>query len=129
MSLVELVLFRHKGNVQVRIVAYKKGNMGVDDCSRLHQALLPRLELAFPNQDLYVEVSSPGIERLIKDGAEFAHYIGRGVKCFRTDTSDWSSGILQSADETGVVLKGQTESVALKYEVITKARLDYLQEV
>jgi ribosome maturation factor RimP len=103
--------------------------MGVDDCSRLHQALLPRLELAFPDQDLYVEVSSPGIERLIKDGAEFAHYIGRGVKCFRTDISDWSSGILQSADETGLVLRGKTESIALNYGVIAKAKLDYSQEV
>jgi ribosome maturation factor RimP len=129
MSLVELSLSRHKGSVQVRAVAYKQGNMGVDDCSRLHHALLPRLELAFPGQDLYVEVSSPGIERLIKDGAEFAHYTGRGVRCFRTDISDWSSGILQSSDEKGLVLKEKKGTVTLSYEVIAKAKLDYSQEV
>jgi ribosome maturation factor RimP len=129
MALVELSLSRHKGSVQVRVVAYKKGNMGVDDCSRLHRALLPRLELAFPGQDLYVEVSSPGIERLIKDGAEFAHYTGRGIRCFRTDISDWSSGILQSSDERGLVLKGKTGTISLDYGIIAKAKLDYSQEV
>jgi ribosome maturation factor RimP len=129
MSLVELSLSRHKGSVQVRVVAYKGENMGVDDCSRLHHALLPRLELAFPGQDLYVEVSSPGIERLIKDGAEFAHYTGRGVRCYRTDISGWSSGILQSSDEKGLVLKGKEGAISLDYEIIAKAKLDYSQEV
>jgi ribosome maturation factor RimP len=129
MSLVELGVSRHKGSIQVRVVAYKQGNMGVDDCSRLHHALLPRLELAFPGEDLYVEVSSPGIERLIKDGAEFAHYTGRGVRCFRTDISDWSSGILRSSDEKGLVLKEKTGTVTLSYEIIAKAKLDYSQEV
>jgi ribosome maturation factor RimP len=100
----------------------------VDDCSRAHHALLPRLELAFPGQDLSVEVSSPGIDRLIKDGAEFAFYTGRGVRCYRTDISDWSAGILESAGETGIVLRGKDGSMNIAYEVIAKAKLDYSQE-
>jgi ribosome maturation factor RimP len=129
MSLVELTLSRHKNSVQVRAAVYKRGSMGVDDCARAHRAMLPRLELAFPGQDLYVEVSSPGVERLIKDGAEFAHYIGRGIKCYRTDISDWSGGILESADENVLSLKGKEGMVTLRYEIIAKAKLDYSQEV
>ncbi|MDR2097193.1 MAG: hypothetical protein LBP37_01565, partial [Spirochaetaceae bacterium] len=68
--------------------------VSIDDCARVHRAILPRLELAFPKLDIYIEVSSPGIERKIKDGAEFAHYIGRPVSCYRTDISGWTSGIL-----------------------------------
>jgi ribosome maturation factor RimP len=101
----------------------------VDDCSRVHHALLPRLELAFPGTDLRVEVSSPGIDRVIKDGAEFAHHIGRGLTCYRTDISDWSAGILDSADETHIVLRGSGGMVKLAYEIIAKAKLDYSQEV
>jgi ribosome maturation factor RimP len=108
---------------------YKSGGLGIDDCSRAHRALLPRLELAFPGQDLYIEVSSPGIDRLIKDGAEFAHYMGRGVRCYRTDISDWSAGILEAADEDGIVLKGKEETMRLNYEIIAKAKLDSSQEV
>jgi ribosome maturation factor RimP len=124
LDLVELTVSRHRGSVQVRAVVYKKGPLGVDECSRAHHALLPRLELAFPGQDLYVEVSSPGIDRLIKDGAEFAFYLGRGVRCYRTDISDWSAGILVSAGEEGIVLRGKGGDMTINYGIIAKAKLD-----
>jgi ribosome maturation factor RimP len=87
------------------------------------------LELAFPGQDVSLEVSSPGIDRIIKDGSEFACYIGRGVGCYRTDISDWSGGILVSADPTQVILKNKDGEMRLTYEIIAKAKLDYSQEV
>ncbi|MDL2229612.1 ribosome assembly cofactor RimP [Treponema sp. OttesenSCG-928-L16] len=128
MSLVELTVSRHRGSVQVRLVVYKNGAVGVDDCSRVHHAVMPRLELAFPGQDIYVEVSSPGIDRLIKDAGEFAFYIGRGVKCYRTDISDWTGGILEGADETHLILKRGDELMKISYTVIAKAKLDYSVE-
>jgi len=125
MSLLELSVYRarNSGNVQVKAVVYREGITGVDDCSRVHRGILPRLELAFPERDIYLEVSSPGIDRLIKDGSEFVHYIGRGVKCYRTDISDWTAGILQSTDEKGIVLQADGAETALPYEIIAKARL------
>ncbi len=129
MSLVDMSVSRHKGSVQIRLIVYKPGCIGVDECSKVHRAVLPRLELQFPGQDLYVEVSSPGIDRNIKDASEFVHYFGRGIKCFRTDISDWSAGILESADEKGLVLKKGDNRMNVSYEIIAKAKLDYLQEV
>jgi ribosome maturation factor RimP len=118
--------------VQVRAVVYKSGPVGVpvgvEDCSRVHHAVLPRLELAFPGLELYVEVSSPGIDRVIKDASEFSCYIGRGIKCYRTDISDWSGGVLESADTTHLVLKGKNGMIQINYEVIAKAKLDHSQE-
>jgi ribosome maturation factor RimP len=102
---------------------YKDGDIGLDDCSAFHRAALPRLELALAGQNLYVEVSSPGVDRLIRDGAEFRHYSGRLIRCFRTDTSDWFSGSLVSSDENGIVLKKDGENHSLPYRIIAKARL------
>jgi ribosome maturation factor RimP len=129
MSLVDMMVSRHKGSVQVRLIVYKPGSLGVNECSKVHHAVLPRLELQFPGQDLYVEVSSPGIDRNIKDASEFVHYLGRGIKCYRTDISDWSAGILESADDKSLVLKKGDNHMNLSYEIIAKAKLDYLQEV
>jgi ribosome maturation factor RimP len=128
LQLIELSVNRHKGKksgaqAQVRVVVYKEGGMGIDECSRAHRAILPRLELAFPESDLYVEVSSPGIDRLIKDGIEFTHYMGRGIRCYCTDVSDWRAGILQSSDEKGIELKTAEGTMRLNYEVIAKAKL------
>ncbi|MDR1211287.1 MAG: ribosome assembly cofactor RimP [Spirochaetaceae bacterium] len=123
MALVDLSVSRSRGSVQVRLTADRPGNTGIDDCSALHRAALPRLELAFPGAGLYVEVSSPGIDRTIKDGSEFAHYTGRGVRCFRTDISDWYEGVLLSSDEEKIVLKGKDGETTVPYEVIAKAKL------
>ena len=129
MSLIDLSVYRGKarggspGNVQVRAVVYREGITGVEDCSKIHRGILPRLELAFPEKDIYLEVSSPGIDRIIKDGSEFIHYIGKGVKCYRIDTSDWTAGVLQATDEKGIVLREKDKEIALPYEIIAKAKL------
>jgi ribosome maturation factor RimP len=135
MALLELTVSRHRGSVQVRAALDRRdpagtgspgtaGPIGTDDCSRVHRAILPRLELAFPGKDLYVEVSSPGINRLIKDGTEFHLYLGRKVRCYRTDISGWSGGTLLTADSGGITLKEKSGEVSLPYGIIAKARLD-----
>jgi len=129
LKLVELTVSRHRGSVQIRAVIYNGASVGTDDCSKAHRAITPRLELAFPGQDIYLEVSSPGINRQIKDGAEFACYIGRGVRCYRTDISDWTAGILESAGEKGIVLKTKEGPKELDFEIIAKAKLDPSEEV
>ena len=132
MTLVELNVFRQKGrgknpgSVQIRAVVFRDGIIGIDDCSKVHRGILPRLELAFPQLDISLEVSSPGIDRTIKDGSEFVHFIGKGVKCYRTDISDWTAGILCSADDTGVVLEAEEGKTTLPYGIIAKARLNEL---
>jgi ribosome maturation factor RimP len=128
-SLIELSVSRHKGSVQIRAVIYNGRSIGTDDCSNAHRAIMPRLELAFEGQDIYLEVSSPGIDRLIKDGAEFANYAGRGVRCYRTDISDWTAGVLESAGEEGIIIKTKEGDVEINFDIIAKARLDPSQEV
>jgi len=129
LRLIELTVSRHRGSVRLRAVIYNGYSIGTDDCAKAHRALMPKLDLAFPGQDIYLEVSSPGINRLIKDGAEFACYINRGVRCYRTDISDWTAGILESAGEKGIVLKTKDGVINLDFETIAKAKLDPSQEV
>jgi ribosome maturation factor RimP len=129
LSLLELTVSRHRGSVQVRLVLYKAGDIGIEDCSRVHQGVLPRLDLAFPGQEVYLEVSSPGIGRQIRDAAEFPMYLGRGIRCYRTDTSAWTEGLLKSADEERLVLAGKDGEIVLNYGIIGKAKLEHAQEV
>ena len=128
MFLIKLSVFhgkmsRNSRSVSVKAVVYKNGITGIDDCSRVHRAIFPRLELAFPGQDINLEVSSPGINRIIKDGKEFAFYIGRGVRCYRTDISDWTEGILLAVDEQKIMLRSHEGETELPYEIIAKAQL------
>jgi ribosome maturation factor RimP len=133
-ELIELDIFHSKGRkgslpgLQVRIIIYKPGSIGTDDCTKVHRAIIPVLEAAYPGHEFSVEVSTPGINRLIKDGVELGHYRGRGLRVWRTDISAWSYGILDAVDEQGITIKSREGTVRLDYSIIAKARLDYSQE-
>ncbi|MDR2193170.1 MAG: ribosome assembly cofactor RimP [Treponema sp.] len=129
MTLIETVVSRHRGSIHIRIVVYKEGAVGIDDCSRVHRAVIPRLDLMFPKEDYSVEVSSPGIEHLLKDASEFALFIGRGVRCYRNDISTCTGGILKAADEKQIALETEYGILSLPYEIIAKAKLDKSYEV
>ncbi|MDR2468668.1 MAG: ribosome assembly cofactor RimP [Spirochaetaceae bacterium] len=124
LSLVELIVSRHRGTVHVRAVVFKREGVGIDDCSRFHRAITPRLELAFGEAELSIEVSSPGIDRLIRDGAEFVHYIGCPIKWYNVELADWSYGIVERVTETFIEIKGIDRMETLTYERIAKAKLD-----
>ena len=119
-TLIELNLFRKKGSAQVRLVI---DGSGTDELSRVHRAVLPRLELALEGRDLYVEVSSPGIDRLIKEGAEFRHHIGKQVKCWQTGGDSWKHGMLRGLDKEKITLETAEGIQTMKYETIAKAKL------
>ena len=130
-ALVELDLFRRKQSAQIRMIVTRKpadngespAGIGTEELTRVHRAVLPRLELALPGTDLYVEVSSPGIDRLIKEGAEFRNYIGQAVKCWLKGADDWKPGILLASDEVKITLETAERIQELNYETIAKARL------
>jgi ribosome maturation factor RimP len=124
LSLVEFTVARHKGSVRVRIVVFKTGGIGVADCSAVHRAVQGRLELAFPGSDVYIEVSSTGIDRMVKDASEFRYYIGLPMRCYVRDMSDWVGGVLESADKERLMLAGEDGRRELEYGEIAKARLD-----
>ena len=129
MALIELNVFHTKGRgaktggVQIKAIVYKAGVTGVEDCTRVHRLIMPRLELAFPGFDIYLEVSSPGIDRVVKDGREFVHYIGRELNCYRPEISDWTAGVLTAADDKGIKLLHEDGEITLPYEAIAKAKL------
>ncbi|MDR2314080.1 MAG: ribosome assembly cofactor RimP [Spirochaetaceae bacterium] len=134
--LVELTVFHggKGGTVQIRLVLTRPpaaGPFGTGELAGAHRAVLPRLEAAFPGGDLHVELSSPGTDRLVKEGAEFRHYVDRGIRVYRTDTSQWQRGVLRSSDTEKILLEtGEGESsskqerIELPYKIIAKARLD-----
>ncbi|MDR0639261.1 MAG: ribosome assembly cofactor RimP [Spirochaetaceae bacterium] len=124
LSLVEFTVARHKGSVRVRIVVFKVGGIGVADCSLVHRAVQGRLELAFTGCDVYIEVSSTGIDRTVKDASEFRHYIGVPVRCYLREVSDWVGGMVESADHERLVLAGEDGRRELEYRRIAKAKLD-----
>lgn len=127
-TLVELKVVPRSGAFHVSAVI-ASGDPGrdicVSDCSRAHHALLPKIAvlLGRSEEDIYMEVGSPGIERNIKNAAEFAVFTGRLVRVWDRNEGDWVSGRIVSSDTKSVVLDVEGEgSRTESYDDIAKAK-------
>lgn len=131
-ELVELHVLPQKGTVRITAVIASKNpevDIGVNDCSKVHHALLPRLEALLGTEDTYMELTSPGMERNLKNAAEFSIFKGREVRVWDKTVSDWVGGKIVSADQNSVTLETGAEEKILKtvlFENIAKAKFIHL---
>lgn len=122
-SIVELVIFKRQGSWQVKLVITSPAGVGIADCTKLHRALLPRLEALLSSQDMYVEVASPGLDRILKNAAEFTVFKGKSVKVWDTDISDWIQGTVLESGVDSVRLGTESGEMDIPYTKIAKAKL------
>ncbi len=85
--------------------------------------LFARLEAILSTQDLYMEVTSPGTERQIKNAAEFALFMGRMVRIWHVEVKDWLIGKLVSANKTEIIMEIDGAERSFPFEYIAKAKL------
>ena len=125
-SLVELKITPQKTITKIEAVIASKDpavDISVNDCSKVHHALLPPLQAILGTEDTSMELSSPGMERNIKNAAEFAVFIGREVRVWDKTANDWVGGKIAAADKISVTLETEDgEKRTVSYENIAKAK-------
>ncbi len=126
--LVELTVGRSRGSVQARLVVYRPEGTGIDECSKVHRLVMPKLAELLGTDDFHFEVMSPGLDRHIKDAREYGIFAGRGVKVLEKDTDLWIGGKITGTDPGGVTIATASGDRRLAFDAIAKARLDYSQE-
>lgn len=127
LALVDLAVSRHGKSVHVRVVLYAQAGVGIDECARAHRAIQPGLEARYGEDGFDLEVSSPGIDREIRDPREYLVFAGRGVRLTLSDGTE-KSGRVSSFDGDTLVLTVGGESVAVPIAGIRKGKLDSSQE-
>ena len=123
-QLVELGLHRSHTGGRVHVVVHRAQGVGVEDCAALSRSLRPRLELVAGLGEFGLEVSSPGLDRVIKDTAEYEIFRGRGVRLWLHDASDWLDGINEGVSGGELTLSRGGERMGIRLDQIVKAKLD-----
>ena len=106
--LVDLKIIPTKTVTKISAVIASKDpaqNIGVNDCAKVHRALLTRLEALLGTEETTMELTSPGIEHNIKNAAEFTIFTGREIRIWDKTVNDWVHGKIYSADEKSVTLE------------------------
>jgi ribosome maturation factor RimP len=128
LKLVDLSLNRNQGALQqVRVVVYRAEGTGIDECTKAHRLLQPRLEILLGDDDFQLEVSSPGLDRVIRSAREYAVFVGRGVSLYLKDETVVAGRIVSASLET-IVLSTEGAECSIPLDLIRKGKLDYSQE-
>lgn len=123
LHLVELAVRTKNGNTKVQIVLFSPLGLSIDECSKAHRILIPHLEQLLENQDLYVEVSSPGLERGIKYLRELELYKGKKAKLLLEGMSEWTAGTLGGLSAGEITVETAEGPQVYSVGKISKARL------
>lgn len=124
--------------LRVYIEKDSEGGVSIDDCSNVSRGLnlLLDVEDIIPGGQYHLEVSSPGLERVLKEPRHFEKAIGKmiSVKSFaplvqfnehfpELSKAKQIQGKLLSFDEQGLKVEYQGKEVFIPFESVTKAHV------
>ena len=124
LHLLEFSLSRHKGSIKVKAVVYSPSGTGTDECAKAHRLILPQIQLAYDAQNPEIEISSPGIDRIIKSEKEWKAFVGKAVRILLHDREEWAEGKLMSYSDGKIEFSSREGSATIDISSIAKARLD-----
>ena len=127
LELIEIQYRREQIGWVLRLIIYKQGGVGLDDCRQLSRQLGYALEVEdIIDQHFHLEVSSPGLDRPLTKIRDFERNIGQKVTVlFRdsTDVEDVCIGHIDSVDDQAVTFYTQNGKCEIQLDDIIKARL------
>ncbi len=119
-------------DMYLRITIDSEEGITIDDCERMHRAIDPLLDEADPIEEAYhLEVSSPGIERDLKNEMQINACIGMDaeVRLYApVDGAKSYTGVLQGLDGEGnicVAIGGETRTFARASVALLRTVFDF----
>lgn len=106
-DLYDIAMSKEFNQDVLRVFITSKEGITLDKCQEVSQLISPLLDVEDPIASKYIlEVSSPGIERVLKKPRHFMFSIGENIEVKMMDKSVLE-GILESCDEDGFVVGTQ----------------------
>lgn len=97
--------------------------VSLQDCQALSELLSPLLDVENINMDSYhLEVSSPGLERILKKPQHYAFSLGEILNIKLIDKSTLQ-GILHNVNDTHITLLVEKDEIVIPLESIKKAKV------
>ncbi|MCI8589537.1 MAG: ribosome maturation factor RimP [Clostridiales bacterium] len=114
----------------LRITIDQDEGIDIDDCEKVHRAIDPIIDAADPIEDFYyLEVSSPGVERELKEPWHRACFMGKRVnaKLFAAvdGQKNYTGELTASDDETITLLMNDKTQKTLRLKDVSKLSAYY----
>lgn len=127
MDLVDIEYKKEGNNRFLRLYVDKEGGVDIADCERVSEQLSKKLDEADPIRETYfLEVSSPGAERPLKNERDYTRAVGRNVFISTyapVDGHKSFEGTLTRVTDTHLVVEVDGKPYELPRDQVAKARL------
>jgi ribosome maturation factor RimP len=126
LELVEVAFRREDGRKVLRVTVDRPGGVDLDTISATSEKVSRRLDLeGFAPGPYALELSSPGLERALRDPADFRRRVGDRVNVktsLPVEGSNVHEGELVSADGEAIVIAAAGGELRVPYDDIASAR-------
>ena len=126
LELWEATFRKEGGRMVLRVVVDREGGVDLDTISEASERLSRRLDLEGFGRGRYeLEVSSPGLERPLRQPRHFERSVGTKVKVKTVEPIDGAKvyeGALVSADAEAIVIASDGGELRVVYDGIASAR-------
>ncbi len=114
-------------NTHIAVRIDKIEGVSHQDCECFSRELSQRLDVAALVPNYSLEVSSPGLNRKLRNIDEYIRFIGSPVKVVvdRGDMRDTLQGTLREVSEKELIIKGEQGEFNVEISRIVQANLDY----
>jgi ribosome maturation factor RimP len=124
LELVELEWRPRRPRSMLRVFVDKPGGVGIGDCERVSREFGDLLDVAGLIEEPYdLEVSSPGLDRVLRTEREYRWARGKRVRCWLSDGREVRGRLAEVAGER-LVLENEGARLDLARADVTKARLE-----
>jgi len=132
-ELVDMKYLQEGGRWILRFFVDKHGGVTLDDCQRISEKVGSILDATDMMTHSYcLEVSSPGVDRILKKAKDFKRFSGQRVKVRLKTAVDGRrrfQGYLQGMENDGLLLENGGSTIRLPLAAVEEARLDPELEV
>lgn len=126
LELWEVTFRKEEGRMVLRVTVDRDGGVDVDTISETSERLSRRLDLEDFGRGRYrLEVSSPGLERPLRQPQHFQRSVGEQVKVKTVEPVEGSkthAGALVSADAEAIVIATDGGELRVPYANVASAR-------
>ena len=124
----ELVDFETVNGGQILRIYIDKGDLiDIEDCTKVSNHVNNVLSVETDYDYERLEVSSPGLDRVIKKLNDFDRFKGQKIKIktrFAIENRKNFKGTLSGTKGESIMIEGDNESLLIEFDNIDKARLD-----
>jgi ribosome maturation factor RimP len=124
LQLVDLEWRAHRPRSILRVFVDKPGGVGIGDCERVSREVGDLLDVAGVIDESYdLEISSPGLDRLLRSEREYRWACGKRVRCWLNDGREFRGRLVEVRSDA-LVLDHEDQRLELSRPNVTKTRLD-----